>query len=237
MPNDIPSPDNFLHKADQQQSPAPTPAHAQHADGYNRQPPRHSSSKHSGWRELITTVMVLAAALLVAFGLITYVFQTYQVDGSSMETTLQNNDRLIVWKVPRTWARITGHDYIPDRGDVIIFTEDLSAIGQGSDKQLVKRVIGLPGDEVIVKAGKVMVYNSAHPKGFDPDQTFPYGKTTRIPFTSGNLDYKLGPHQLFVMGDNRTVSEDSRSFGPINANQIIGKLVLRIWPIGKAKAF
>lgn len=214
--------------------------HQHHADGYQlsgEPSPRRHSTKPSAWRELMTTIGVLVAALIVAFGLITYVFQTYQVDGTSMVPTLQNNDRLIVWKVPRTWARITGHDYIPKRGDIIIFTENLSSLGQGSDKQLVKRVIGLPGDEVVVKDGIVTIYDSTHPNGFDPDTTLPYGKSTKIPTSPGNIDDKLGPHQLFVMGDNRPVSEDSRSFGPINADQIIGKLVLRIWPISQAQKF
>lgn len=204
----------------------------------SEQPPETSNnSSHSALREILTTIGVLAAALLVAVGLITYVFQTYQVDGASMEPTLQNSDRLIVWKVPRTWARITGHDYIPQRGDIIIFSQDLSSVGQGSDKQLVKRVIGLPGDRVVVGGGKITIYNHTHPNGFDPDATLPYGKSTPIPFTAGNIDLTLGPHQLYVCGDNRTVSEDSRAFGPINADQIVGKLVLRIWPLNKAERF
>jgi signal peptidase I len=153
-----------------------------------------------------------------------------------MENTLQNADKLIIWKVPRTWASITGHPYIPSRGDVIVFTESgLSQFGQEDTKQLIKRVIGLPGDKVVVGNGHYLVYNQSHPKGFDPDATLPYGKN--IPSTSGQGTYTLGKGQLFVSGDNRPDSLDSRAFGPINADQIVGKLVLRVFPVSQAKAF
>ncbi len=188
------------------------------------------------WRDAMSTVGILAAALLVALFIIAFVFRSYQVDGPSMENTLQNSDKLIIWKVPRTWSDITRHDYIPNRGDVVVFNESgLSEFGQQDSKQLIKRVIGLPGDRVVVKDGKITIYNEQHLKGFDPDKTLPYGKN--IPVTSGSVDVTLGPHQLFVCGDNRPDSLDSRAFGPISANQIVGKLVMRVFPIGQAKAF
>ncbi len=195
-----------------------------------------TSDKQSGWRELFSTVGILAAALLVALFIITFVFRSYQVDGPSMESTLQNSDKLIIWKVPRSWARITHHDYVPNRGDVIVFSQSgLSQFGQEDTKQLIKRVIGLPGDRVVVRDGKITIYNAANPKGFSPDATLPYGKN--IPPTSGNIDIILGKHQLFVSGDNRPDSLDSRTFGPISTDDVIGKLVLRVFPIGGAKAF
>ncbi len=190
----------------------------------------------SGWRELFSTLGILITALLVALFIIAFVFRSYQVDGPSMETTLQNADKLIIWKVPRSWASVTGHPYIPNRGDVIVFTESgLSQFGQEDSKQLIKRVIGLPGDRIVVKDGAYTVYNLSHPNGFNPDTTLPYGKN--IPTTSGNIDVTLGNKQLFVSGDNRPDSLDSRTFGPISAEQIVGKLVLRVFPISQAKVF
>lgn len=194
------------------------------------------STKHQGLRDAFSIIIVLVAALVLAWGLISFVFQSYQVDGPSMQTTLHNSDHLVVWKVPRTWARITGHAYIPKRGDIIVFNEPgLADFGQGSNKQLIKRVIGLPGDRVVVKDGLVTIYNKAHPKGFDPDKTLPYGKV--IPTTSGNIDITLGADQIFVCGDNRPDSLDSRVFGPVNVNNIVGKLVLRVLPLNDAKVF
>ena len=201
-----------------------------------------SAKKHHNHRErgvaheLFSTVGILATALVIALLMIAFVFRSYQVDGPSMESTLQNSDKLIIWKVPRTWARLTHHVYIPNRGDVIVFTESgLSQFGQSDTKQLIKRVIGLPGDRVVVSNGIYAIYNKANPKGFDPDKTLPYGKN--IPTTSGDIDITLAANQLFVSGDNRPDSLDSRAFGPINANQVIGKLVLRVFPLSQAKNF
>lgn len=202
----------------------------------SQQPVVPDQNEHSGWREFFSTLGILATALIVAFLIIGFVFRSYQVDGPSMENTLQNSDKLIIWKVPRTWARITSHDYIPGRGDIIVFTQSgLSEFGQTDTKQLIKRVIGLPGDHLVLKNGAYTIYNAKHPAGFDPDKTLPYGKN--IPLTSGNVDITLRKDQLFVSGDNRPDSLDSRSFGPIDANKVVGKLVLRVFPINQAKPF
>lgn len=193
-------------------------------------------SKGSAWKDFFSTVAILAAALIVALLMIAFVFRSYQVDGPSMQPTLENNDKLIIWKVPRTWSDITGHPFIPKRGDIIVFTESgLARFGQQNTKQLIKRVIGLPGDTVVVSNGEYMIYNKQNPKGFDPDKTLSYGKD--IPYTSGDLKVKLGPDQIFVSGDNRPDSLDSRDFGPINANQIVGQLILRVYPPDKLDAF
>ena len=190
-------------------------------------------------KDILSTLLILVVAFLFALFIINFVFRSYQVDGPSMQNTLQNNDKLIVWKLPRTWADITGHPYIPKRGDIIVFKESgLAQFGQNNTKDLIKRVIGLPGDTLVLKNGKYMIYNKKHPKGFDPDITLPYGNGGKtIPYTSGNETIKLGPNQIFVSGDNRPDSLDSRYFGPINANQIIGKLVLRFYPFNKAEIF
>ena len=212
---------------------------AQHEDtptlahGSQSEPVR---SRRESLSSALSTVLILLVAPLVALLLTTFVFQSYQVDGPSMQTTLFNNDRLIVWKMPRTWARITGHNYVPNRGDVVIFSEPLlEQYGQDPGKQLIKRVIGLPGERVIVKNNSVTIYNKEHPEGFHPDKTLPYG--TVIPDTSGNVDITLPAGQIYVMGDNRPDSLDSRTFGPVPVKDIVGKLVVRIWPIKDAKAF
>jgi signal peptidase I len=146
-----------------------------------------------------------------------------------MESTLQNNDRLVVWKVPRTLSRITGHAYVPNRGDVIIFNQNnLAEFGQTNVKQLVKRVVGLPGDRVVISDDHITIYNKQHPNGFNPDSALPYGKEHTLPITSGNIDLTLTSNQVFVCGDNRTDSLDSRAFGPVSVNNIVGKLVLRV---------
>jgi signal peptidase I len=228
---------------DQPETPplAPVPVNpsdpASQLPGPDPVPESGSSPQPSGWRELISTIGILLTALAVALLIIAFVFRSYQVDGPSMENTLQNADKLIIWKVPRTWASITRHAYLPNRGDIIVFNE--SGLNQFNDtqnsKQLIKRVIGLPGDRVVLSNGAYTIYNKANPKGFDPDRTLPYGRN--IPTTSGNINVTLKKNQLFVSGDNRPDSLDSRAFGPINASQIVGKLVLRVFPVNQAKTF
>lgn len=177
-------------------------------------------------KDFFKTGMTLLVAVLLAVGLIFFVFQSYQVDGISMEPTLQNDDRLVVWKLPRTWARVTGHDFTPKLDDIIVFDQpNLSACGQYGERQLIKRVIGLPGDRVVVNAGSLTVYNDAHPLGYKPDTTGEY--QTNQP-TPNNTDVTIQAGQIFVSGDNRPDSCDSRSFGPIKLSQVVGTLALRL---------
>ncbi len=201
--------------------------------------PEQPTPEKSNALVAISNLVILLMAPLLAVFLLVFVFQSYRVDGQSMETTLQHEDRLIVWKLARTWSRVTGHQYVPNRGDIIILKESgLSTYGDPQNsKQLVKRVIALPGERVVVKDGLLTVYNKQYPKGFRPDATLPYGKTTDLSYTPNDVDYTLGPKQLFVCGDNRSNSLDSRSFGPIETNQVVGKLVARILPLSKAKTF
>lgn len=183
-------------------------------------------------RSFFSTFLLIAGALVFALTINAFVFQSYEVDGSSMEPTLQNKDRLIIWKLPRTWASITNHQYEPKRGDVIVFHKP-----DGSDEQLIKRVIGLPGERVVVSDGNITVYNSEHPDGFNPDDA-PYGKD--LPITSGTVDTNVGAGEIFVSGDNRIpgASLDSRSsLGNVPLDKVVGKLVLRLFPLQNSKVF
>jgi signal peptidase I len=196
-----------------------------------------------GFRNTLSTILILLLAPVVAVCLTLFVFQSYQVDGPSMEPTLQNSDRLIVLKLPKTWAKLTHHTYVPNRGDIIIFVENnLGALDQSTPKQLVKRVVGLPGDRVVVKDDKLTIFNKQHPNGFEPDVTLPYGKgvvasTSVTSCNSSSCDVTVPAGQVFVCGDNRANSLDSRVFGTVPTNDIVGKLVLRIFPLGTAERF
>lgn len=198
---------------------------------------RRSRNKE-GWRSVVSTILILIAAPIVALMLITYVFQSYEVDGPSMESTLQHGDRLIVDKIPRTIARITGNAYLPSRGDIIIFIKrGIPEIGLAAeDRQLIKRVIGLPGDRVTIKNGLVAVINKQNPQGFNPDKD-PRFKNHIGVDSSREIDITVGPGEVFVLGDNRANSLDSRYFGPIHANDIVGKLSFRIYPLKGAQGF
>jgi len=236
MPSNLPGPSPITPPTT---SPKPEPYknNFDDIDIEDKKPEVHSSSSHEGLKSVLTTLAILVLAPLIAFALTAFIFQSYQVDGSSMETTLQNGDRLIVLKLPRTWAKITHHGYHPNRGDVIIFNKnDLTEFdGTSQKKQLVKRVIGLPGDRVVVKDGKVTIYNSENPNGFNPDTALPYGKV--IVNTPNSGEATVGKDEVYVMGDNRPNSLDSRIFGPISTDDIVGKLEARIFPFNKFKSF
>lgn len=192
--------------------------------------------KGAAFRENMFTLLILLAAPLLALFIINFVFRTYQVDGPSMETTLQDQDRLIILKTPRTWATVTGKDYIPDRYEIIVFTHkggfDSSAAGE---RQLIKRVIGLPGDRVVVKDSVVTIYNKEHPDGFLVDRFGP--ESGVITTTGGNIDETVRDGEVFVMGDNRENSLDSRGLGTVSADDIVGKLTARVFPFDKFQKF
>lgn len=193
--------------------------------------------KSEGVSSIVSTLAILIAAPLVAFFLTAFIFQSYEVDGPSMQTTLENHDRLLVLKVPRTIAKLTHKDYIPNRGDVIIFSTTAVHDGENDSarKQLIKRVVGLPGDRVVVADGVITIYNNQYPEGFNPDKTLSYGSV--ITTTSGNVDIVIKEGEVFVCGDNRSNSLDSRVIGTIPAKDIIGKLIFRIYPLSNAQVF
>lgn len=209
------------------------PVHANTGQPNSHRP----NSRRENLRSVASTIAILLIAPIVAVLLTAFVFQSYQVDGPSMKETLHPNDRLIIWKLPRTWAKITGNAYIPKRGDVVVFTErSLAQFNQDPGKQLIKRVIALPGERVTIQSGTVKVYNAEHPEGMQPDTQLPYGKniSTSTPIEG---EWTVGEGQVFVIGDNRTNSLDSRTFGPIKASDIVGKLSMRVLPLDQIKKF
>lgn len=177
------------------------------------------------------------ATLLAAFILVQlinmFVFQSYKVFGSSMVPTLHDGDRLIISKVGKTASKISGKVYEPKRGDIIVFIDPLDP-----SLQLIKRVIGLPGERVVLKDGSLTVYNDENPKGFNPDTSGAY--QADLPRSSGEKDVTVPSNELFVSGDNREGSNslDSRNeLGTVPLDYVIGTLQLRIWPIGDAQFF
>ncbi|MDQ5971848.1 MAG: signal peptidase [Patescibacteria group bacterium] len=202
---------------------------------HHNQPAPAPKDNKEGLKSILTTLGLLILAPLLAIFLTSFIFQSYEVDGPSMETTLYNQDRLVVVKLQRTWSRLTGNDYIPNRGDVIIFNQPNSSLEGTSKRQLIKRVVALPGERVVITNGYVTVYNEENPNGFSPDKTLPYGKV--INQTEGEVDMTVPANEVFVLGDNRGNSLDSRYFGTLPASDIVGKLGLRVYPFNQTKVF
>lgn len=199
--------------------------------------PRAGKKRHENLKSIFTTVMILLMAPVLAYSITIFVFQSYEVDGPSMQPTLETHDRLIIWKVGRTWSRITRSEYVPSRGSVVVFIKrGLYDFSSNREKQLIKRVVGLPGDRVMVKDGEITIFNEENPSGFNPDETLSYRDQIQEE-TGGNVDITVGAGEVFVVGDNRDNSLDSRSFGSIPVTDIVGTLSARILPLSNAEKF
>jgi signal peptidase I len=204
--------------------PAPVPAN----DGYKR-------PSSGGQKDLISTVAIIILAPLIALFLTAFIFQSYEVDGPSMEPTLDDNDRLIVNKTNRTWSMIFSSNYVPERYDIVVFNQNSSAPDGSEQKQLIKRVVGLPGDRVVIKDGKVTVYNQQNPEGFPVDEQGPHGNI--VEYTDGHIEQTVEEGEIFVLGDNRKNSLDSRAFGAISSEDVVGTLSVRIYPFDSVQKF
>lgn len=172
---------------------------------------------------------MLGVALLLAFVINQFIFQSYQVFGESMAPTLHQGDRLIISKLGKTWSSITRSDFVPKRGEVVVFTNTID-----ENEQLVKRVVGVPGDRVVVNDGEIRVFNVDNPQGFDPDEQV---DVEFAAVTEGVVDVDVGDGELFVVGDNRLPngSLDSRfDVGLVPTSNVSGTLVMRIFPLGDA---
>jgi signal peptidase I len=182
---------------------------------------------------LVSFVATLAVAFVLVQVINMFLFQSYKVFGSSMYPTLHDGDRLIISKVGKTSSQIQRKNYVPKRGDIIVFVDP-----QRDDLQLIKRVIGLPGERVVVKDGSITVYNTEHPGGFNPDKSGIYAAD--LPVTSGENDVTVPENNLFVSGDNREGSNslDSRNeLGTVPEDLVIGTLKVRLFPFSSAKFF
>lgn len=185
------------------------------------------------------TLSLLLFGLCVFIGTIlinSFVFRSFNVEGPSMEPTMNTGDRLIVNRLPVTWAQLQNKQYIPERGQVIVFKNPQYVPG-GKDEYIVKRVIAFPGERVVLKDGSYTVYNSDHPDGFNPDD-FNNGEPGSP--TSGEVDTVVTDGTLFVSGDHRedSYSYDSRNgLGHIPFYDVIGPVSLRIFPFTEIRTF
>lgn len=137
-------------------------------------------------------------------------------------------DRLIINRLPVTFEAFQNNDYLPERGEVVVFRNPNFQY-VGSDEYIVKRVIGLPNDRVRVNGGDVTVYNRDNPDGFDPYQEagLPDNPVT------GEVDQTVQLGEIFVIGDNRSGQDslDSRNgLGTVPLNNIVGPVSFRIYP-------
>ncbi len=185
-------------------------------------PPRSASQQV---RSMIEWIAVAVGALSVALLIKAFLLQAFFIPSGSMFETLQINDRVLVNKLS---YRL--HDI--HRGDIVVFEKPPLASGEIND--LIKRVIALPGETLTLRDGDVYV------DGLKLDEPYVLGKPS-VPERDliPNCDNPPAPDRctvppgfVFVMGDNRTGSSDSRTFGPIEESSVVGRAFLKVWPIG-----
>lgn len=174
--------------------------------------------------------LISSIGLIVAvFLLNSYILTIFTVDGVSMYPTLNNRAKKPLYIFPVTLGKINKNYYLPKRGSIIVIQKDGNNLFdeiENSDKKnyVVKRVVGLPNERVVIKDGKIKIFNKENEKGFEPDAEF---KWVRDLTGSENLsmNIKLKEGELFVVGDNRDESIDSRFYGPVQTSQVIGQVL------------
>jgi signal peptidase I len=175
-------------------------------------------------RTVAEYIAVALAAVAVALLLQAYIVKPYRIPSESMALTMVPQDRVLV-------NRVVYRLHPPHRGDVVVL--DSVAVG----RVLIKRVIGVPGDTIALKGGFVYVNGRRLREPYvprvngRPEPTEPF-RGTGEPW-SLERPYKVPPGHYFLMGDNRTVSDDSRDWGPAPGREIIGEAFLTYWPLSR----
>jgi signal peptidase I len=162
-----------------------------------------------------------------------FLIQPFFVQGASMEPNFEDKQYLIVNELGYKTTSVSNLFTVKpfkelQRGDVVVFRYP-----KNPSVFYIKRIIGLPGEKIEIGSDKVKIFNSENPNGFVLDE----GKyLSASVMTAGEANLTLGD-EYFVMGDNREYSSDSRSWGPVPADDVMGKVVLRAWPFSKAGIF
>ena len=179
----------------------------------SKEPEKNTEEHKNKEHPFVEIVRFSIIALIIVIPIRMFVAQPFIVSGASMEETFQSGEYLIV-------DQVSYHLHEPVRGDVIVFRYP-----KDPSKFFIKRIIGLPGDTVKIEGSTVTIINETNPNGFIINE--PYIKSMS---PDNHLTEKLGAREYFVMGDNRDRSSDSRAWGVLTEDRIIGKAFLRLFP-------
>lgn len=171
-------------------------------------------------------VIVLVVALLVALGIRTFVLQQFYISGPSMETTLFQPNRVLVNKLSYRFGDI-------DRGDVVVFDRVTSNGRSVQHDDLIKRVVGLPGETVAIRSCNVFIDDKLLEESYLPKRDLEQTDLVARCRQPEMAPVEVPEGQVFVLGDNRPQSMDSRVFGPVDKKSIVGRAFVVIWPISR----
>jgi|SRR3989344_6028261 len=179
---------------------------------------KQTNYRKSFWQNLREWVQVIVIALIIALPVRYFIAEPFIVNGASMDPTFSTGQFLIV-------DRLSYRFEDPNRGDVIVFEYP-------GDPSIyyIKRIVGLPGETIILKNGKVSILNEDNPGGIELAE--PYIDSSHTSQDSSTIS--LGPTEYFVLGDNRAQSSDSRTWGPLDKHFIVGRPAVRLLPITSA---
>ncbi|MCB9814803.1 signal peptidase I [Candidatus Nomurabacteria bacterium] len=179
----------------------------------NEEPRVENKEEVKAEHPLTEIVRFSIIAILIVIPIRMFIAQPFIVSGASMDDTFHSGQYIIV-------DQVTYQLHSPERGDVIIFRYP-----KDPSKFFIKRVIGVPGDTIKIEGGKVTLLNKENPQGFTLDE--PYIKSME---PAPLMTETLGEREYFVMGDNRDQSSDSRSWGVLQEERIVGRAWLRLFP-------
>ncbi len=158
-------------------------------------------------------IKIVIIALLIVVPIRYFLFQPFFVRGQSMEPNFYNGDYLIVDELSYQFRA-------PERGEVVVFKYP-----NDTTQRYIKRIVGLPGETVKINSGKVFIFQDGVPQALDE-----LAYLSQFTQTQGDMEITLNKDEYFVLGDNRPLSADSRSWGTLPEEDIIGRVFLRAWP-------
>lgn len=180
-------------------------------------------------RHFLVSAFEVIEVALVALGAVflirTFLVQPFLVSGASMVPNFANGDYLLV-------DELTYYFRQPQRGEVVVFRYP-----NDESTYFIKRIIGLPGERVQIQDGKVTVYNKDHSDGFVLDESYLPKSTVTATRTGGQTDFTVEDGKYLVLGDNRSYSFDSRDWGLLKHDEIVGLVRMRLWPLNGFTVF
>jgi len=194
--------------------------------------------KEKGISFFAELVKIVFLALLIIVPIRTFIFQPFFVQGASMEPSFHDGEYLIINELgyKKTVVAAGEKEFFTVepfkdlvRGDPVVFRYP-----RNPRQFFIKRIVGLPGETVHVKNGKVTIINENNPRGLVLDESEYLSSHVE---TMGSREFSLGENEYVVLGDNRSHSSDSRTWGPLAGDLIVGKVLLRAWPVSKLEIF